>query len=584
MFGRRTHWLTTVNSLPQVTDFIAVDTETRNEHGKVEAGRHRLHFGVYIARVNGVRQHLASFTYAREFWRRTDRLCRKRLIVYAHNWNFDGAILSVPTLLEFGWKCVTYINDGVPPVIVEFRKGKRVLLLIDTLNYFRNSLDVLGESLGLPKLEMPQNDSAVDWYKYASRDVEIVYEAIVKLEEFAKHIGLDGLPYTIGSMAFAYWRNMLGNPIQIHSHTTTLDLERFSYKGGRSESFRRGVVSTDLFYLDVNSMYPYLMSVTPVPTRLDNYYQSASPLAFMEALDSPNLSLVADVTLRTDREAYGVILDGRLTFPVGRFRGVFTKPELEYAYDNDHIYTVHSFATYEAARPFSEYVSTLYPMRAEYKADGNIAFEYFVKIMLNSLYGKLGQRNAEWQEIDILPTEMRYIDIDGVIYTVRNVMGAMQVQTPRGEAYNSFPAIAATITGAGRILLWNLIEKAQAHGGTVFYCDTDSLVVDRKGYEALKDLEGSELGMLKLEGTFTRGQFYAAKDYYLDNKAKIKGVRKAVPGVRQYRQLQFASWHKYLLAGETGYIDISYINKNISGTNTKRIADTGSCTTPRRMV
>lgn len=583
-YSRRSHWLTTVNNLPEIGDFVAVDTETRNEFGKVEAGRHRLDFGVYIARVNGERQPTVTFTDAQTFWKAVDSLCRKSLTVYAHNWNFDGAILSVPILLELGWHCTGYINDGVPPVIVEFKRRKRTLILIDTLNYFRNSLDVLGESLGIPKLEMPSDDNREAWAEYAARDVEIVYESIVKLEQFARRIGLSGLPSTIGSMAFTYWRNNLRTPIQIHSHASATELERLSYKGGRAESFRSGPIETDLYYLDVNSMYPHIMDNTPVPVRLDNYYSSASPFAFVEALDDANLAIVADVTLTTDKEVYGVIVDGRLTFPVGRFRGVFTKPELEYAFDNDHISLVHSFAVYEAARPFSPYVRALYPMRAQFKSEGNSAFEYFVKIMLNSLYGKLGQRSAQWTEIDILPTEMRFVSIDGIVHTVRNVLGAMQVKLPTGEAYNSFPAIAATVTGAGRMLLWRLIEAAQKGGGTVYYCDTDSLVTDKVGYDALRHLEGPELGQLKLEGTFQRGRFYAAKDYYLDDNAKIKGVRKAKAGVRQYRQLQFASWHRYLLAGVTGYVDISVISKSISGVNTKRIASGEHCTLPRRLI
>ena len=215
LMGRWAHRLTTVKQLPKHKDFLAVDTETRNEDGKVEAGRHTLYFGVYTGRIDGKRIPTQRFESTAEWWDYVERYCKDALTVYAHNLNFDGAILRVADLLTRGWECTHYINDGNAPVIITFKRGRKRISLVDSRNYFRSTLESLGEGLGIPKLDMPADNE--EWTEYANRDVEIVYQAIISLERFIKELDLEGLPFTIGGVAFAYWRNNLTVPVHIHS-------------------------------------------------------------------------------------------------------------------------------------------------------------------------------------------------------------------------------------------------------------------------------------------------------------------------------------------------------------------------------
>ena len=90
-------------------------------------------------------------------------------------------------------------------------------------------------------------------------------------------------------------------------------------------------------------------------------------------------------------------------------------------------------------------------------------------------------------------------------------------------AWWTFFPICACVTSYARLRLWELIRKAGR--GHVFYCDTDSVFVDREGYERLRgELEEEGIGSLEVEGVENKMVIYGAKDYEFGSKRVIKGV------------------------------------------------------------
>jgi len=86
------------------------------------------------------------------------------------------------------------------------------------------------------------------------------------------------------------------------------------------------------------------------------------------------------------------------------------------------------------------------------------------------------------------------------------------VETKISKAKHILPAVAAFVTSYSRLVLYDYFEKAKAKGGSLYYCDTDSLITD-------VEMEcGNKLGQIKdevpdgiLEGIFLSPKMYAIK-------------------------------------------------------------------------
>ncbi|GAI39892.1 unnamed protein product, partial [marine sediment metagenome] len=105
--------------------------------------------------------------------------------------------------------------------------------------------------------------------------------------------------------------------------------------------------------------------------------------------------------------------------------------------------------------------------------------------------------------------------------------GLLKVAETRGmvEGYNSFAAISSEVTANARMMLWEFIEIAGREN--VYYCDTDSLLVNQSGYERCAGImHKTELGKLKLVQRSSKVTLRNVKDYTIGDKTKIKGISK----------------------------------------------------------
>jgi hypothetical protein len=171
----------------------------------------------------------------------------------------------------------------------------------------------------------------------------------------------------------------------------------------------------------------------------------------------------------------------------------------------------------------------MYGLRIEFYESGDSAGYYFVKILMNSLYGKFGQRSGNEEIIgDCDPALFRVeteLDLEtGKRYRWRYIGGKILCRGEESESRYSHPAIAAHVTAYARCLLWELITVAGIEN--VHYMDTDSLHINAVALSRLASyLHSNRLGALKVEKTIDTAIYYGPKDYELDRKRIIKGVR-----------------------------------------------------------
>lgn len=590
---RKPHILKAEKSLAIPRHLIFFDTETTPEkldNGKTRQ-RLRLGWGLYYSRQHG--RHLEKVDWTEfhndaAFWEfvfsHTGR--KVKLWVIARNVSFDFTVVrGWRWLKDAGYK-LKFFYSGGKTTIISVRNKSSSIVFLDSMNWFPESIKQTGKRIGLPKLEIDfEKCTEKELSTYCRRDVEIDFENFKQFITFLEHNRIARLCYTRGSTAMScYLLNHYAKPIYIHNNEQAINLERESYKGGRTECFYIGELKDENYYtLDVNSLYPFVMSTNSYPTKYVKIHRHMARQALRSYLKDK--AVVSRVLINTDEPVYAV-KQARTIFPIGRFWAVLSTPELKYALERNHIETIRTTVIYEQAELFRSYVNEIYTLRQEFKAKDSIVYEQLCKYLMNSLYGKFGQKGEDWVKIGDCPDEPDRVE--QIFYPARNKRGMIRYLLGEifelqgfGECFDSFPAIAAHVTAYARIYLYSLMKLAG--DGNYFYCDTDSLIVNKTGLDNLKDvITPTGLGGLKIEEQYNHLTIRGLKDYTLPTKTVIKGVRRNAIQIADgvYKQEQWSTLKGILRSGNANEYTIRETVKHLSREYTKGIVTSAGTVYP----
>lgn len=586
---------------------IFLDTETKPVNIDKETVEHRLKLGVYCyyqERGNKRTAHedYYNFTSVSQFWDSmlSHATSNRRIVIIAHNLDFDFLVVNglselksrhyyAQNLIISGnvdiWSFVQYKHPPDSQAWYDHVKktGKKprvvkTLLFLDFMNYFKTSLKMIGENIGLKKMDIDFTAcSSEELRVYCHNDVKIMVKAWIKWVDFLDRHKLGVWGKTLPSQAFnAFRHRFMSHDIYIHSNEPVLQLERRAYHGGRTECFQLGKYDQGPYYLlDVNSLYPSVMQYRKYPTALI----STSTYGTLQDIeqDINDCAMIADVLVESYRSVFPYRYEGRLIFPTGRFRTTLTTPELRQALDHREVKAVGYIATYEHQYIFAEYIDFFYRKRLSYKAVKDKSYDYITKLLMNALYGKFGQAIDRFTTIGLDPKHdlefwSDWDAEDQEWLTFKKINGKVEVRTGREESYNSFPAIAAHVTAYARCLLHQLLQCVPRY--SLFYCDTDSLIVDRRGYEAVKQFcHKTMIGALHLEKQSEAIEINSVKDYVFASTRKIKGVRKnAVQiDIDTFSQWQQVSLRSVIKTGGADTCRWKEVKKQLTGKYTKGI-------------
>ncbi len=565
-------------------NWVLFDTEARIKVRKDGSQVHTLRLGVGLYRRDGYGRNLPLKTWfdykrPRDFWSRVINQSEsdRRLILLGYNVGYDLRLVDAFTVLaKMGYE-LTRIYIGQGAKIIQWVKDRHSILCLDAMNYLDGSLDTWGKMLKLPKVEVDfYNCTDTQLRRHCRRDVEILDKVITFWREFIEANDLGCFSVTRSSQAFTAFRHrFMDTPIYIHANKYATKIERDSYHGGRVECFHIGVVSARrIWSLDVNSLYPWIMSKMPVPIKLVNYVYQGTLARLERAIK--RYALIARVLIDTPEPAFPLVHYGKLIYPTGRFEAVLTTPELKYAIERDYVKRVADFAQYDQDIIFNSYVKYMYQLRLKYKRQGNDIYQKMVKYLMNSLYGKFGQRAEIWEQepchSDTPDGVHKLLDgLTGEWYRVIVIAGQRWRVTDSKESFNSFPAVASHITSGARMYLWKLINAAGRKN--VFYCDTDSLFVNSSGFKRLERyIDPRKLGKLKVKEVLKRFEVFAPKDYRTDKTRKTKGVARNAVQIddNTFKQFQWQGLRGAIGIGKTSQVILTPVIKHL-----KRIYDRG---------
>ena len=553
--------------------FLIFDTETYPKiEGKIETHVFRIGWTCFWNR----KAFNDKDGYEWKYWKDAKAMCKYihdratncgKLVLVAHNIFFD---LQVSGFFDYftrmKWKA-DFIYDRQKTFILKCRLYKSTLICLSTTNWFDQKLEELGEIVGLKKLKVDFDNVTPQALRvYCRRDVEILVRMMKYYIDFIKEHQLGKFSWSKSSQAFnAYRYRFMQHKIRIHSNNEVVELERAAYMGGRCECFQVGKVEGDKFLtLDVNSMYPYVMKDYEYPYQLVDYIKNPARDKIKEALK--RYAVIAEVEMATNENAFPVIHDNKTVFPVGCFTCYLCSEGLKYALANKYIKKIKRCSLYSKGNLFISYVNYFYPLRLRYAKEKNKIMETFCKYLLNSLYGKWGQKYQLEERIDCEGIHDYFRDeiLDmrtGKLITHTWLMNQEITRYDEIEGKNSMVAIVAHVTENARLLLWKIINETGKD--KVLYCDTDSIKIRGTDLKNVKHkMHRNKLGCLKVEEECSE-LFIGGNKYYITEKnRKIKGIpQNAVeiePGV-----FEFYSWPKMTYHLRNGIIK-GYHRKKIS--------------------
>jgi len=577
--NRQAHTLTRPKTSLVPESVIFVDTETTQHPAPKNRTEHHLRLGVAIyTRYRQDRNHrtkdVFQFKSEAEFWKYAISKTRKKTVLYliSHNAVFDFTVLKHVTFLsQLGYKCL-FVFDSNMRYIAKWRKQGHTIVILDNSNWFAGKLAKWGAELNLPKLEMPKGVSSEDkWFTYCSRDTEILFQLHLWYVGFLANNALGSWKFTIASSAFNSFRyRFMFNAIHIPDDEDEQGISRESYHGGRTEVFRRGEFTGQIFTkLDINSMYPYVMREYEYPTCFEDYHVNPSAESVETTIKTK--AVIADVTLVTPQPYFVFKHGDRNIYPTGEFRTTLTTNELLLALTNDWVKTVHRCAVYRKRAIFVDYVDFFYRVKQDAGTAGKPLLRSFAKLYLNSLYGKFGQRGYNDSVLceDVkskLKASHGYNVRTGQRFTLRQVGHTILYSERSEEGYNSFCAIASEVTGNARLMLYDLVIRAKREN--CYYCDTDSIIVNEEGLKLLSPLlDTSKLGFLKSEGESDKIDIVAPKHYLFEGHWTMKGVRKDAVKLSEntYSQEIWPGLNSILKTGKEVYYNY-YQQKTLSPT------------------
>lgn len=460
------------------------------------------------------------------------------------NSRFQGAFL-VATNLQFDW-CALYYNsryehyfrivkDGSRFINVkayvrtdrrhrslkkDFDRHYKAVTFIDTLNYASISVEQLGKIIKVDKINKPDcvkecrfPENEEEWNdleEYNLNDSRISYLGMKFFKDSFERLGANFRP-TIASTSLSIWRNRYQKGVFFCHDKWMLDKIFNGYYGGNCHAYSRGSISDYNLY-DFKSMYPSVM-LNDYPDPNSVRHNRKNTLDYIKNYEG--MSLVEVSCPYMDYPLLPYRYDNKLLFPYGNFKGWYCHNELREAMKLGYtIKNVHECFWYRrTCRPFKDFINDMYGLRQMYMNDNNDAMAFVIKIVMNSLYGKFGQRyddKSEYIHVDrmLFDDIKKYPDLDreGNYFIVKK---------QRSPSCFCIPIWAAYTTAYARIKLHDACIMYNP-----IYVDTDSIMT--------KSIisSSSDLGRLEFKMSISSGIIVKPKCYMINKKPKIKGVGK----------------------------------------------------------
>ncbi|XP_074313961.1 LOW QUALITY PROTEIN: DNA polymerase-like [Silene latifolia] len=469
-------------------------------------------------------------------------------IIYFHNLGrFDGLFLIKHlTLHHQDLRIKPLIRNYTIYEITVYSKKRLLFRFRDSLHLLPNDLQSLAMNL------CPEYGSkgSVDFSKVTLETISSMKETLISYMKQDIHL-LGGImlkfqnlyfiayqadildKLTTPSHALSLFRSWFYNDKKHYIHIPDENTDNFirgGYYGGHTDAYLP--YGKDLYYYDVNSLYPYIMREYPMPGGKPVWHSNFENMDLDQIFGFIEAYIECPESIKKPFLPYKDPKTGTLIFPTGTFIGVYYSEELKFARQIGYkIIPLNGYIFEKMESPFIGYVNDLFESRSKAKLEGNDSLSFIYKLLMNSLYGRFGI-NPESTKTEICDEERSNLflktkgikkftkikeDLNMITYINKRGRGGgpSEYYIPKMAAVQ----ISAAITASARIYMYPFISRDDC-----YYTDTDSIVLGNPLPDEF--ISSTELGKFKLEDKIKEGVFLAPKSYYYSRYSSEKDVLK----------------------------------------------------------
>lgn len=463
-------------------------------------------------------------------------------IFVAYNLKYDsGALLQhLPkeTLKEL-WKSGKCKHSGYSYTAIAYKYFKitrksHSVTFYDMLNFYHSSLDnaaqkYLGEGKKAIDVKLFNYKYVkVHWAEiaeYCVRDATLVKRLADRLiKQFESYGVKPQRLYSVAYVSYQYFRRKT-NYVNVRKywrkHRRVLDFAMASYNGGKFEVTQKGLGT--YYEYDIVSAYPTeianLVDISFARVVNSPDYEESATYSFLDCTIDIPFDLPSPVVVRRDYLC---------CYPFGRFRRCITKAEYEYLQNNGAQIKIHdAYHLYVKSKvyPYKYEIEKLVKRKQEIKRSGDELEYHTIKILLNSLYGKMVQlirKDEKWI------AGINWNPIYGSIITAN-------VRIRVSELQRRYPSIVAVHTDSVISTEPLPFQKSDTLGALGYECEGEGLILGSGIYQI-----GDKIRF--------RG-FDSNRDLYSLLAIKRRHAKIKLHRPHTWREIAFHNW------------DISLINK-----------------------
>lgn len=357
--------------------------------------------------------------------------------------------------------------------------------------------------------------------KYCKLDCKALYELLTKFNElvFDKFSINIHTVLTLPSLAMRIYKVHYMPENAIYKLYGRIEHAiRQSYTGGPVDVYIPhnkiggyfGKYFRKLYYYDVNSLYPFVMSKSPMPFGKPTFFEGDIIKIYPKAfgffycqITSPD-NLNHPLLLQRVRTSNGV----RIIAGLGCCDGWICSTEMDNAIKYGYEFIIYKGYQFNTGDLFSKYINVMYELRLQY-AKGD-PMNLIAKLLMKSLYGKFGMK-IDMMKSDIYSlnknkdkaelykiikgieasniTDIIKFDEKVIIIRPINLINESQDDYVI-DGTNVNIAIASTVTANARVHM-SMFKNNPKYN--LYYTDTDSIVIDKPLHA---NHVGSKLGQL----------------------------------------------------------------------------------------
>jgi hypothetical protein len=364
-------------------------------------------------------------------------------------------ILAKPELDKKGNIRNSFLQVGTRVITAKLKNGLKCL---DLFNHTcEGSLEDWSKYCKFEEKFGVKKQDLTDLHRRVMTDAELTYHLGEFIEDF--YFNECGIPLqlTVGASALKIFVTKYFTDYWTRDDEPLSEFEREAYYGGRTEIFKRG--DQHAFSYDINSTYLSIMRDCALPdittVRFRNYGDE-----WIKDLGedlSKHQAIISCIVRAPDDLIVGCLpvrVNGKLTFPLGQFRGVWCSVELAEAIRRGYkIQQIFKYVFYKRSKKyFHDFALSIWEKRIKYREMGNNGMDKMIKRVGNSLYGKFGERHT--QELNCKLSDIDFKLPEGC--EIYEYLGEQWVRLSgeRTPSEHEFPCIPAFITAYARIKIF----------------------------------------------------------------------------------------------------------------------------------